>query len=115
MNDPGWRRYKASRVVDASVGFDSADPLADVTADRAVYISNDGLRHVDQLLNIGHKKRRLKPDKLDDRLADWVPVDDTDVCLDPEMISNIDMVSGTGKRKRYESSVRGIYDVLGFD
>ncbi|KAJ7863700.1 hypothetical protein B0H13DRAFT_2354000 [Mycena leptocephala] len=105
----GILSFRRNRVVDASVGFDGADPFADVTADRAVYISNDGLRRVDQLLNVGHKKAKLKPTNLDDRFARWVPMDDTDIDKDPEVLSNMDQVSGTGKHKRYESSIRISY------
>ncbi|KAJ6525539.1 hypothetical protein DFH09DRAFT_1328897 [Mycena vulgaris] len=102
--EPGTLSFRSSRVVDAGVGFETADAGVDMTADRGVYISNDGLRRVDELLNIGHKKARLRPQKLDDVFADWVPVDDTDMFLDAEILANLDKVSGTEKRKRYESS-----------
>ncbi|KAJ7025067.1 hypothetical protein C8F04DRAFT_1269674 [Mycena alexandri] len=104
MADTGTLRFRSTRVVDASIGFDGADPLADLTADRAVYISNDGRRQSTQLLNVGHKRPCLKPCNLDDRLAEWVLVDDAEVNLDADMLDKFDRVSGTGKRKRYESS-----------
>jgi hypothetical protein len=102
----GLLSFRSSRVIDANVGFDGADPFADVTADRAVYISNDGLRQDDHLLNVGHKRPKLKPSKLNDRLANWVPMDDTGIDDDPNVLDDMDKISGTGKRKRYESSVR---------
>jgi hypothetical protein len=107
MSDPGTLKFRAARVIDANVGFDTANTDS-LTADRGVYISNDGLRRVEHLLNIGHKKARLWPGNLDDHLAAWVPVDNTDINLDSEIISNMDKILGNGKRKRYESSVSGV-------
>ncbi|KAJ7602615.1 hypothetical protein DFH06DRAFT_1149734 [Mycena polygramma] len=104
MADDGVLRFRAERAVDVSIGYDGANPDIDLTADRGVYISNDGLRHAETLLNVGHKKPRRKPNALDDRLAEWMPVDDTNINLDADMLSNMDRVSGQGKRKRYESS-----------
>ncbi|KAJ7429980.1 hypothetical protein B0H11DRAFT_1765938 [Mycena galericulata] len=64
------------------------------------------MRKVDQLLNVGHKRRRLRPGELSDPLANWVPVNDEAVDLkeDAELLEEMEKVSGTGKRKRYESS-----------
>ncbi|KAJ7456847.1 hypothetical protein B0H11DRAFT_2243727 [Mycena galericulata] len=100
----GMYSFRATRIIDTDFAFDGADPVADVSADRGVYISNDGLRRVDELVNVIHKKRRLKPEAVDDRLAEWVPVDDADVELDDDTLEAMDKVSGTGKRKRYVSS-----------
>ncbi|KAJ7838429.1 hypothetical protein B0H13DRAFT_2367453 [Mycena leptocephala] len=99
----GTVRFRATRVVDVAIGFDEADS-GNVSADRGVYISNDGLRHDDVLLNVGQKKRRLTPGKLQDPLAAWVPVNDADDVLDEDLLHDMDQVSGIGKRKRYESS-----------
>ncbi|KAJ7015934.1 hypothetical protein C8F04DRAFT_984112 [Mycena alexandri] len=86
------------------MGVDGTQQAEDVTADREVYISNDGQRRVEKLINVGQKRRRLKPTNLKDRLAEWVPVDDSDEWIETELLDNMDKVSGTGKRKRYESS-----------
>jgi hypothetical protein len=91
--------------VDVTVGFDEADPMGHVSADRGVYISNDGLRHANTLWNVGQKKRRLTPGKLNDPLANWVPVPDEDDGIGEDTLNDMDQVSGTQKRKRYESSV----------
>ncbi|KAJ7448474.1 hypothetical protein B0H11DRAFT_1744214 [Mycena galericulata] len=103
---PGTLSFRRSRVVDAAVGFDTAEELVgDLTADRAVYISNDGRRRADKLVNVGLKRRRLRPTQLLDPLAHWVPVNDEAVDLqDSELLEQMDKVSGTEKRKRYESS-----------
>jgi hypothetical protein len=103
--DTGTLNFRWTQMVDAAVGFDQADPFADATADLAVYISNDGMRQAGELLNIGQKRRRMRPQQLDDRLADWVPVDDADLVMDAETLEQMDKVSGGEKRKRYESSV----------
>jgi hypothetical protein len=103
--DTGTLNFCRTQVVDAGVGFDQADPFADTTADLGVYISNDGMRQAGALLNIGQKRRRMRPEQLDDRLADWVPVDDADLVMDAETLEQLDKVSGGEKRKRYESSV----------
>ncbi|KAJ7168780.1 hypothetical protein C8R46DRAFT_1218172 [Mycena filopes] len=99
----GTLRFRRSQVIDVDIGFDGMDPVEDITADRGVYISNDGVRHAEEFLNVGHKRRRLRPSNLADELAQWMPVDDTEVELDAALLSSFDLVS-TGKRKRYESS-----------
>ncbi|KAJ7817577.1 hypothetical protein B0H13DRAFT_1662585 [Mycena leptocephala] len=78
--------------------------MGHVSADRGVYISNDGLRHANTLWNVGQKKRRLTPGKLNDPLANWVPVPDEDDGIGEDTLNDMDQVSGTQKRKRYESS-----------
>ncbi|KAJ7182634.1 hypothetical protein C8R43DRAFT_1116267 [Mycena crocata] len=109
--DPdGTLRFRATRVVDAAVGFDEADALENVSADKAVYISNDGLRRADELLNIGQKKRRMDPASLKDSFSQWVPVDDKGfvnskgVVLDETALDDMDKVSGTDSKRRYDSS-----------
>ncbi|KAJ6458086.1 hypothetical protein DFH09DRAFT_1255389 [Mycena vulgaris] len=104
--EPGTLSFRRSRIVDAAVGFDTAETTTDVTADRGVYISNDGMRRVHELLNIGQKRRRLRPTQLSDSLAHWIPVNDEDLNFtdDPALLVEMEKVSGSEKRKRYESS-----------
>ncbi|KAJ7100996.1 hypothetical protein C8R43DRAFT_1141258 [Mycena crocata] len=111
MSSDGNLKFRASRIVDVAVGFDEADALDNLTADKGVYISNDGMRRADELLNVGQKKRRLDPTALDDAHAMWVPVDDKafvdakGVVLDEAALDDMDKVSGaTDPKKRYESS-----------
>ncbi|KAJ7682137.1 hypothetical protein DFH06DRAFT_1119446 [Mycena polygramma] len=59
----GTVSFRATREVDIAVGYDEADPLAHVSADRGVYISNDGLRHADVLLERRTKKKTLNTGK----------------------------------------------------
>ncbi|KAJ7159135.1 hypothetical protein C8R43DRAFT_1124767 [Mycena crocata] len=99
----GTLKFRTSRVVDVSVGFDDADPLGNVSADKVVYISNDGMQRADELLNIGQKKRHINPTTLKDAFANWVPVDDKDA-IDDAALDNMDKVSGADPKKRYESS-----------
>ncbi|KAJ7794235.1 hypothetical protein B0H13DRAFT_1935266 [Mycena leptocephala] len=48
----GILSFRRNCVIDTSVGFDGADLFVDVTTDHTVYISNDGLQYIDQLLNM---------------------------------------------------------------
>ncbi|KAK7012748.1 CxC2 domain-containing protein [Favolaschia claudopus] len=81
-----------------------------VTADKGVYVSSDGHRREEELLNISHKKRRLNPSKLNDRLAEWIPVPEDNFAQDeaegrgPEEEFQEENVSQHGKRKEYTSS-----------
>ncbi|KAJ7184066.1 hypothetical protein C8R46DRAFT_1208297 [Mycena filopes] len=97
-------KFRKKRVIDVDMGVDGANRVADMTGDRGIYLSNDGLRHHEELINVSYKKRRLRPTNLEDRLAEWLPVDDSDVVPDATLLDQMDKVSGTGKRKRYESS-----------
>ncbi|KAJ7079314.1 hypothetical protein C8R43DRAFT_1143270 [Mycena crocata] len=110
-SDPsGTLKFRSTRLVDTAVGFDEADALDNVSADKAVYISNDGMRRADELLNIGQKKRRLDPTDLKDPLANWMPVDDKafvndkGVVINPDALDDMDKVSGLDTKKRYDSS-----------
>ncbi|KAJ7025068.1 hypothetical protein C8F04DRAFT_1212966 [Mycena alexandri] len=106
MNRGGRPRANADNT-----GYDvsfQADADTTIAADRGVYFSTDGRRQREELMNITHKKRRLEPTQLDDRLATWIPV--------PE--DNVDMTGGEGgndaevadvvageKRKHYDGSL----------
>jgi hypothetical protein len=104
MNKGGRRRADyVERDYDA--GFaDDAD--TSVTADRGVYFSADGRRRHEELLNVAHKKRRLKPQNLNDPLGAWIPVpeDQVDTTAENDDSETTDPVGGN-KRKRYEGSV----------
>ncbi|KAJ7466765.1 hypothetical protein B0H11DRAFT_1921662 [Mycena galericulata] len=94
--------FRSARFVDSSVGMDGDDAgSSTIVGDRGIYISADGTRRTEELLNQAHKKRRLrlKPSKLRDALAEWIPVGDADV---DELSEKMDSVSS--KRKRYDSS-----------
>ncbi|KAJ7165262.1 hypothetical protein C8R46DRAFT_1220395 [Mycena filopes] len=58
-------------------------------------------------MNITHKKRRLEPTELDDRLATWIPVPED--CVDTtgeDAVEEDDASGATGKkRKRYDGSI----------
>lgn len=109
-------RFRASHFVDTSVRM-SGEGRHDstVTGDRGISISDDGERRKETLRNIAFKKRRLRlhPEKLDDTLAEWIPVSD-DSEIGDELSSTLDSISGTPdadsrKRKAYTSSVGSIY------
>ncbi|KAJ6495718.1 hypothetical protein C8R47DRAFT_974024 [Mycena vitilis] len=80
-------------------GEDTED--ATVTGDRGIYLSADGNRRNEELLNQSHKKRRLKvkPSSLHDSLAQWIPVDN-DADGETELLDSV----SSAKRKRYTSS-----------
>ncbi|KAJ6489350.1 hypothetical protein C8R47DRAFT_1071693 [Mycena vitilis] len=79
------------------------------TGDRSILISDDGARQAERLHNITHKKRRVRllPSRLNDSLAEWIPVNDSGCQITDAM----DSISGSGtptarpaKRKSYASS-----------
>ncbi|KAJ7841673.1 hypothetical protein B0H13DRAFT_2365584 [Mycena leptocephala] len=69
---------------DSSIFYEEGSE--ELTADRAVFASADGLRLTQQAINVGVKKRLVQPSDLEDPYGDWDPV--------PE----------GAKRKRYNSS-----------
>jgi hypothetical protein len=82
-----------------------------ITGDRGIHISDDGERRTEILRNISYKKRRirLRPDKLNDSLAQWIPVlENEDINDNDELCAALDAISGitdSRKRKAYTSSV----------
>ncbi|KAJ7807053.1 hypothetical protein B0H13DRAFT_2386681 [Mycena leptocephala] len=109
MDTSGTFSFRASRFVDTSVGM-AGEGLNDstLTGDRGILISDDGERRTELLRNITFKKRRihLRPDKLHDSLAEWIPVLDDDDIGD-DLRATLDAISGStdsGKRKGYTSS-----------
>ncbi|KAJ7887149.1 hypothetical protein B0H13DRAFT_2342514 [Mycena leptocephala] len=102
MNRGGRPRADAVPT-DYDAGFTDEDETT-VTADRGVYFSADGRRKQEILLNVSHKRRRLHPTGLDDRLATWIPVPEDTVDTSLADDSDIpDPVLGD-KRKRYDGS-----------
>ncbi|KAK7043451.1 CxC2 domain-containing protein, partial [Favolaschia claudopus] len=71
-------------------------------ADRGIYLSYDGERRKEELLNVSHKKRRLDPSSLEDQLAHWIPVPDDN--FDEEEARAPQSDSNLGKRKTYLST-----------
>ncbi|KAJ6523687.1 hypothetical protein DFH09DRAFT_1250900 [Mycena vulgaris] len=95
--------HRNTQVVDACIGVDGEDiHTSTLTGDHGIYISKDGHRRTDELLNLGHarRKRRLKLSGLRDHLAEWVPVEEHDADGAEEIMDSV----GSEKRKRYESS-----------
>ncbi|KAJ7165383.1 hypothetical protein C8R46DRAFT_1220512 [Mycena filopes] len=106
MNRGGRPRADAvESTYDVSFQEDQVDTT--LTADRGIYFSADGRRRQEELLNIAHKKRRLEPTELDDRLASWIPVpEDTVDTTAGETNDAPDDNTATGeKRKQYSSSL----------
>ncbi|KAJ7116241.1 hypothetical protein C8R43DRAFT_1137919 [Mycena crocata] len=93
-------KFRSKQVVDSCVGVDGEDAQnSTLTGDRGIYISGDGQRRTEELLNLAHKKRRirLRPSGLKDSLAEWKPVADEDI--ESEVA---DQITGR-KRKRFDS------------
>ncbi|KAJ7138480.1 hypothetical protein C8R43DRAFT_1089333 [Mycena crocata] len=93
-------RHRAD-IVDFAVGDDDENPSADL----GVYISTDGQRRQEEMMNISHKKRRLT-----DLLAEWNPVpedgysemEDRDSTSNP--LNAVPSEPVSRKRKEYASS-----------
>jgi hypothetical protein len=102
----GGRPRRDSSPIDIAVDDAHLD-APDVVADHGIYFSADGRRREEELLNISHKKRRVKPSDLADSFAEWIPVRVEDFENNQESEAqevSID-VTVLGKRKKYASSV----------
>jgi hypothetical protein len=103
----GFVRFRSQKMVDVDIGFGD-DNCSQVVADHGVYISTDGNRRAEELMNVTHKKRRLNPKHLQDVFAQWIPVDDqldfeSDIA---DQVSGVpDNLTSSAKRKAYTSSV----------
>lgn len=75
--------------------------------DTSFHVSQDGKRGMRKGINIGLKKRKVKPSDLVDAYGDWIPLpgDDENQGPDPGDEEDVDGAETGGKRKRYESSV----------
>ncbi|KAJ7711507.1 hypothetical protein B0H16DRAFT_1480292 [Mycena metata] len=110
MNRGGRPRADAAQQ-NYDVSFQHDQEENAVAADRGVEFSADGRRRQEFLLNVTHKKRRLEPTQLDDRLAFWIPVpeDQVDTGDGGEAGQDADDSDGENgvvgeKRKRYDGS-----------
>ncbi|KAJ7234341.1 hypothetical protein C8J57DRAFT_1531743 [Mycena rebaudengoi] len=107
----GGRPRRDSSPIDFSVEDDVPDSM-EVVADHGVYFSADGRRRDEEMLNVSHKKRRVKPSDLDDSFGLWTPVPDDDfqseVVVEEIPVPVIEQDSVLGKRKHYASSNGGL-------
>ncbi|KAJ7711055.1 hypothetical protein B0H16DRAFT_1745452 [Mycena metata] len=102
----------AQPAVNYDVSFQHDQEENAVAADRGVEFSADGRRRQEFLLNVTHKKHRLEPTQLDDRLAFWIPVPEDQVDTgdggeagqDADDSDSENGVVGE-KRKRYNGSI----------
>ncbi|KAK7019612.1 CxC2 domain-containing protein, partial [Favolaschia claudopus] len=74
-----------------------------VSGDRGIYLSSDGQRRQEELLNLSHKKRRIEPSNLEDSLAQWIPIPD-DNFDEEEARAPLAVPTVLGKRKEYTST-----------
>ncbi|KAJ7834683.1 hypothetical protein B0H13DRAFT_2369770 [Mycena leptocephala] len=102
--------FRASRYFDTSVGMDGEGPDDSTRiGDRGIFISDDGERLSETLRNVTFKKRRLRlrPDHLNDSLAQWIPVLGDDESSE-DLHATLDSISANSpdsrKRKTYDSS-----------
>jgi hypothetical protein len=99
---------------DSSIFYEEGSD--ELTADRAVFASADGLRLTQQAINVGVKKRLVQPSDLEDPYGDWDPVPEGDEGWTGEEAGEglegeeeeTDPVTGA-KRKRYNSSVSSYF------
>jgi hypothetical protein len=106
----GGRPRRDSSPIDFDAEDDAPADLQ-VVADHGVYFSADGRRRDEELTNVSHKKRRVKPSDLTDSFGEWIPVPQEDYEPDGEPTAMDEVVGTTsesvlGKRKTYASSVR---------
>ncbi|KAJ7899713.1 hypothetical protein B0H13DRAFT_2336971 [Mycena leptocephala] len=105
-HESGFVRFRSRTMVDVDVGFGD-ESRSRVVADEGVYISTDGNRRAEELLNISHKKRRLNPKHLEDAFTQWIPVED-DAEFEADVADRIsavpDNLKSSAKRKAYTSS-----------
>jgi hypothetical protein len=104
----GGRPRRDSSPIDFAVEDDEPE-LTELVADHGIYFSADGRRRDEELHNVSHKKRRVKPSDLDDSFAEWIPVRDEDYdggeATGAEIPATVTPDSVLGKRKTYASSV----------
>ncbi|KAJ7019058.1 hypothetical protein C8F04DRAFT_1276699 [Mycena alexandri] len=66
----------------ADVGIFYEGSSADLTSDRAIYPSRDGLRLTQKVFNVGLKRRCLEPSDLEDAYGAWQPMPEDGAVLD---------------------------------
>ncbi|KAJ7506191.1 hypothetical protein B0H11DRAFT_2220108 [Mycena galericulata] len=93
------------RPIDTAVGIDGEDPNR-ITGDRGILISDDGRRGAERLHNVTHKKRRVRllPERLDDNLAEWIPVNDENYTPEVDDVSGVPTDEGRSTKRKYYSS-----------
>jgi len=101
---PSYRAPNRSQAVDTSIDYEYRP--GDTTRDTNTYVSQDGRRIINKGVNVGVKKRRVRPSDLVDTFGDWVPLPGDG---EPDLGTageTEDEGAGAGtKRKRYESTV----------
>lgn len=104
----GGRPRRDSSPIDFVAEDDEPNPV-ELVADHGIYFSADGRHRDEELHNLSHKKRRVKPSDLNDSFAEWIPVRDEDYDGGEPMAdippASIVPDSVLGKRKTYASSV----------
>jgi hypothetical protein len=80
---------------------------AETIRDMGFDMSQDGLRGLKTAINVGLKRRKVRPTDLVDMYGEWIPLaGEVDGAAEE---SGTDFQAETGeKRHRYESSVRGL-------
>ncbi|KAK7053548.1 CxC2 domain-containing protein [Favolaschia claudopus] len=99
-------RPRDQNVPDIDVDDDYGGAEFTLTGDRGIYLSADGQRREEELLNVAHKKRRLEPSNLQDQLAQWIPQPDENFDEEQARAPLPQGTQGTvlGKRKQYVST-----------
>ncbi|KAJ7030565.1 hypothetical protein C8F04DRAFT_1263687 [Mycena alexandri] len=118
--ETGVFSFRASRFIDTSfkVHGETAEQSTR-TGDRGILISDDGEQRAETLRNITYKKRRLRlrPSKLNDSLAQWIPVpEDKTGELNEELRATLNGISATDegrKRKLYVTSDHPMHEFQG--
>ncbi|KAJ7046287.1 hypothetical protein C8F04DRAFT_1173231 [Mycena alexandri] len=101
VRQPSYRAPNRSQHVDSSIEYERK--AGDRTFDKSFHISGDGRRAVRKEINVGPKKRKIRPADLVDPFADWMPLRDDDGERGEDGDVGDEGDAGD-KRKRYESS-----------
>jgi hypothetical protein len=95
---------RSQRYDDGSFEYETRP--TETTRDLGFDMSQDGLRGVRSALNVGLKKRKIRPSDLVDAYGDWMPLAEGAEVEDLQE-DETEFQARTGeKRHRYESSVR---------
>ncbi|KAJ7266199.1 hypothetical protein C8J57DRAFT_1229595 [Mycena rebaudengoi] len=96
---------------DSTIDFvveDNEPEVKELVAEHGIYFSADGRRRDEELHNLSHKKRRVKPSDLDNSFAEWIPVRDEDYegngATAAPILPTVTADSVLRKRKAYASS-----------
>ncbi|KAJ7774635.1 hypothetical protein DFH07DRAFT_732672 [Mycena maculata] len=100
LNTSRSRAPNRSQFIDTSIKYETRP--GDISKDTSFYVSQDGRRGISSGLNLGVKRRKVRPSDLADVYGDWMPLGGQENGT-PMEDNEEDNAETGGKRKRYES------------